>query len=65
MSRSETATSDWLRSTACEAGACAEVKFGADEIFLRSSVNPAEIIRLTVEEWRAFCAGIAAGEFDR
>jgi hypothetical protein len=65
MSKREAEPSQWRRSTACEAGTCAEVKFDGDDVLLRSSLNPDATIRLTAEEWRVFRAGIVAGEFEQ
>lgn len=64
MSRRETESAQWRRSSKCEAGTCAEVKFEAGEVLLRNSTQPEIVVRLTDEEWRVFRAGVAAGDFD-
>ncbi|NUO55146.1 MAG: DUF397 domain-containing protein [Hamadaea sp.] len=65
MSRRETQSAQWLRSSRCEAGTCAEVKFEADEVLLRNSTRPEVVVRLTGEEWQAFLAGVVAGDFEQ
>jgi hypothetical protein len=53
----------WERSTFCANGTCGEVATSGDDVYLRSSERPAEIIRLTSDEWAALKAGIQNGEF--
>jgi len=52
---------EWTKATACSAdGNCAEVA-----ILLRDSKNPdGPVLSFTPDEWRAFVAGVRAGEFD-
>lgn len=57
----------WTKSTHCDAGSCVEVLVDDNLVFIRSSENgslgPAAQF-FTVEEWRAFLAGVRDGEFD-
>lgn len=59
-------TSEWRKSTKCgSAPDCAEVRTAGDLIEVRNSAAPdAGTARFTRSEWRAFAAGIAAGEFE-
>lgn len=44
---------------------CVEVGFVTAEVLLRDSKNPrGAVLRFTTDEWRAFLAGVKAGEFD-
>jgi predicted secreted Zn-dependent protease len=58
---------EWVRSSECDAGSCVEVLVDDNLIFVRSSeagqLGPAAQF-FTVLEWRAFIAGVKAGEFD-
>jgi hypothetical protein len=60
----------WRKSRASGQSACLEVARatdgdGGDEVLLRDSKHPdGARIRLTPTEWRAFVAGVRAGEFD-
>jgi uncharacterized protein DUF397 len=65
MSRRETESNQWRRSSKCEAGTCAEVKVDGEDVLIRNSTRPEVIVRLTAVEWRAFLAGVAAGDFDQ
>lgn len=53
----------WRTSSFCQNGECAEIAQAGDEIVLRSTRAPVEVIRLTTAEWRALVRGIQAGEF--
>jgi hypothetical protein len=45
--------------------ACVEVGFVTSEVLMRDSKDPrGPVLRFTVEEWKAFVAGVKAGEFD-
>lgn len=57
-------THTWKRSSFCESGACIEVEFFDDKIFLWNNTEPIYKIAATREEWSAFVAGIKAGQFD-
>ena len=54
----------WRRSRRCSTSACVEVAQDADGIWVRSSLAPEDVVRLTREEWDAFAAGVKDGEFD-
>jgi hypothetical protein len=60
-------TVQWRRSGACTGAdsTCVEVAVGADEVAVRDSKDPGgPALRFTAAEWRAFLAGVRAGEFD-
>ena len=54
----------WRKATFCAAGECVEISRQDDRIVLRNSALPRAVVRYTPEEWRAFVAGLRAGEFD-
>ncbi len=53
----------WRKSSFCQNSECAEVTVLNDEILLRSSRDPATVVRLTAAEWLALVTGLRAGEF--
>jgi hypothetical protein len=53
----------WRKATSCQGGECVEVRPEGDGVSIRSSRSPADVIRLTIAEWRAFEHGMRAGEF--
>ncbi|BAL87321.1 hypothetical protein AMIS_21010 [Actinoplanes missouriensis 431] len=54
----------WLKSSRCGTSTCVEVARDGDRILLRDSKNPdVAPLAFTEEEWRAFAAGVEAGEF--
>ncbi|WP_030440723.1 DUF397 domain-containing protein [Actinoplanes subtropicus] len=55
----------WQRSSYCGTNACVEVARADDgRILVRDSKRPDnEVLSFTAEEWAAFVAGVAAGEF--
>jgi hypothetical protein len=54
----------WRKSSRCAAGSCVEVAKVAGEYLIRDSKDPAgTVLSFTEEEWAAFLAGVAAGEF--
>jgi hypothetical protein len=53
----------WRTASSCQAGECAEVAQRGDEVVIRSSRSPDDLVRLTIAEWRAFERGMRAGEF--
>ena len=53
----------WRKSSFCQNGECAEVATQGEEILLRSTRSPGELIRLSTAEWQAFVRGIRADEF--
>lgn len=54
---------EWIRAR-CSGGDCAEVAFDGDSVWLRSSLDPDGLLRLTRGEWEAFAAGVRAGDFN-
>lgn len=60
-------THEWRKSTKCGgAPDCAEVRLAGDGMIeIRNSAAPnTPPVALTRSEWRAFAAGVAAGEFE-
>jgi hypothetical protein len=54
----------WRRSTRCDNGHCIEVAFVDEAVMIRDSKAPdGPLLHFSLEEWRAFAAGIQAGEF--
>ncbi|MBK6873734.1 MAG: DUF397 domain-containing protein [Kineosporiaceae bacterium] len=54
----------WLRPTMCAASNCVEVALTDDSVYVRDGKNPeGPALRFDHEEWRAFRASIAAGQF--
>ncbi len=54
----------WQRARVCGTGECVEVARDGDAIVVRDSKNPAQKLRYTRQEWRAFVIGVKAGDFD-
>jgi hypothetical protein len=55
---------NWRKSTRCGSSACVEVARDGAEYLVRDSKNPDSApLRFTDAEWRAFVAGVNAGEF--
>ena len=54
----------WLVSSFCHDGGCAQVKLFGDMVHLRDTERPHEVVTVSIESWRAFVAGVKAGEFD-
>jgi hypothetical protein len=55
----------WRAARSCESGACVGVAQQGGAILIRNTNNPEDpVSRFTVEEWKAFVAGIKLGEFD-
>lgn len=55
----------WQKSSYCGGGECVEVSAQSPAVAIRHSVDPnGNVLRFTRAEWRAFIAGIKAGEFD-
>jgi hypothetical protein len=57
----------WRRSSACTGAdsTCVEVAVGTEAVAVRDSKDAAgPVLRFTPAEWRAFLAGVRAGEFD-
>lgn len=54
----------WVRSTACNSGACIEVQHQPDGgVLIRNSTDPAVVLEATAAEWAAFLASVHAGDF--
>jgi hypothetical protein len=54
----------WIRSSACVGESnCLEVAVINESIGLRNSQRPAQTLLLDRAAWRAFVAGVEAGEF--
>ena len=52
-------------STFCTAGTCVGVEWSGDDIHVTDTKRPnGARLSFTAEEWRAFVAGVKAGEFD-
>lgn len=57
----------WFTSSACgsQGGGCVEVARSGEGMAVRDGKDPGRpALEFTAEEWRAFLAGIQAGEFD-
>jgi len=50
------------KSRRCDTGTCVEVSLG-DQILVRNSTAPDEIVAFTKAEWRVFVEGVREGEF--
>ena len=53
----------WRKSSYCASGECLEATRQDDNILLRNTSKPRIITQCTVDEWRAFAAGVRSGEF--
>ena len=53
----------WYKASCCQGGECAELSRQGDDVVLRSSRAPDQVIRLTTAEWQALTSGIKANEF--
>lgn len=54
----------WRRSNYCGTGACVEVAKIEDRYLVRDSKNPdVDPLAFSADEWRAFVAGVEAGDF--
>lgn len=54
----------WRRAR-CDTSACVEVATTGPHVFLRSSLAPDGVLRVSREEWERFATGVKAGEFDQ
>lgn len=53
----------WRRSSRCESGHCVEVFFDGELVLVRNSREPnGPWLTFDADEWRAFTAGLVAGE---
>jgi hypothetical protein len=56
---------DWRRATRCSNSGCVEVAINGEEITVRDAkLADGPVLIYSREEWRAFVAGVKAGEFD-
>ena len=54
----------WQRAAQCANSTCVEVALTDDSVYVRDGKNPeGPALRFDHEEWRAFRASIAAGQF--
>ena len=57
---------NWRKSGQCESQNCVEVALDEAHVAIRNSAAPdGPFIEVTATAWRAFCAGVRAGEFSR
>lgn len=57
---------DWRRSSRCGGGTCVEVSTSPRGALVRDSKNDrGPILAFGPDDWRAFLAGIRAGDFSR
>jgi Domain of unknown function (DUF397) len=54
------------RSSFCANRCCLEVALrpGAGKVYVRNSRHPGTRMEFSIEEWRAFLAGVRSNEFD-
>ncbi|GLI00088.1 DUF397 domain-containing protein [Phytohabitans aurantiacus] len=64
MAHSGAVSATWRKSTRCESHACVEVARAPEAVAIRNSTLPQEHLSFAVPVWRAFVAGVRAGEFD-
>jgi hypothetical protein len=58
------AESHWIRSSYCTGSTCVEVAHAGGLIAVRDSKNPdRSVLYCTTDEWQAFTASVANGEF--
>ncbi|WP_436530116.1 DUF397 domain-containing protein [Actinoplanes sp. HUAS TT8] len=54
----------WQRSSYCDTSTCLEVAFRGDEVLIRTTERPGDVIVATRGEWQILVAGIRdAGDF--
>ena len=53
----------WIKSSLCDSANCVEVAEIGDEIMIRDSKSPAIVLQVSKQDWNAFAAGIARGDF--
>lgn len=64
MSKAFSLAEGWVRSSRCESGHCVEVARQDRGVAMRNSTVPDQHLRLSVDAWEAFVAGLRDGEFD-
>lgn len=58
-------TDQWSKSTKSDQGNCVEARYVDGSVEVRDSKDAAgTVLRYTRDEWSAFLAGTAAGEFN-
>ena len=57
-------THAWRKSTRCETSACVEIATAGEAVLMRNSTIAHDVLRLPVDTWRSFVAGLKHGEFD-
>jgi uncharacterized protein DUF397 len=64
MTAREPARPVWQRPGRCDSGACVEVGVLGDVVAVRNSTDPeGPVLWFTRAEWKAFVAGVKAGDF--
>ena len=63
MSDCERADTGWIKGKFPDQYGV-EVRFLPDEVMIRSSRDPEEVLRFTPDEWTQFLGGVKRGEFD-
>lgn len=58
------AVSGWRKSSKCESSMCIGVNVTPDAVLIANTANLADHLAFTPAEWRAFIAGVRAGDFD-
>jgi hypothetical protein len=54
----------WRKSSRCDTSACVEIATAGDAVLMRNSTIALDVLRLEVENWRSFVAGVKGGDFD-
>jgi len=54
----------WRTSTRSQDTNCVEVAYSGGEVRVRDTKNRAAVVAVAPDDWRAFVAGVKAGEFD-
>jgi hypothetical protein len=54
----------WHVGRPCDHGACVEIAMAGEEVLVRSSVAPGQLLSLSHAEWREFLASAKEGRFD-
>jgi hypothetical protein len=53
----------WRKPSFCQSSECAQVAIEGDQVLLRSTRSPGEVVAFSGAEWQALVKGIQAGEF--
>jgi hypothetical protein len=56
---------NWKVSSFCETNGCVQVAFNGDHVYLRSTFEPDDMLKLSGAEWDDFVKAIIDGEFRR